>query len=111
MKEADHLANIFFHAAMAVGSGRSSGVVGAIFEACRYLNPEAMYSDRGSAIKLYATLYGHIGDVWPRYGSARGGQWITQTAKMELLTSLLFVYEYLVQDMGAARSSAELGNS
>lgn len=107
MKEADQTADILFHAAMAIGSSRKSGVISAIFDACKYLEIENPFTARGSVIRLYGSLFGHIGDAWPVHFSMTGGRWISNEAKMELLTTLLFAYEYVVQEMGGARSSAD----
>lgn len=107
MREADKTANILFHAAMAIGSGLKGSVVSAIFDACKYLESENMHSHLRYTLWLYGTLYGHSGDAWPVYHSMNGGVWMSTEHRMELLTTLLFAYEYVVQEMMAARSSAD----
>lgn len=113
MSDHDKTADILFHAAIAVGASRKSTVVGAIMDAVSYLAPHDMWYHRSQAFDLYKTLFDHLGDAWPTMRGSYGGVWIVREHMRELMLTLLFAYEYCVQIMGAARSSADpcLNNS
>lgn len=107
MKDADTMADVLFHAAMAIGSGRKNNFIGAVFDASRYLNDKVEWADRHAAINLYASLFGHKGEAWPLHFAMNGGRWLTPAHKNELLLTVLFAYEYVVQEMLGQRSPAD----
>lgn len=112
----NEVADILFHAAMALGSGRKSVVRSAIADALKYLHwtdDVKIWRPYHDALHMYKLVNGHSGDdVWPLQGGFHhAGRWLSPVHKQEQLLSMLFAYEYVVQEMGAARSSADLDYS
>jgi hypothetical protein len=110
----DESANILFHAAMALGSNRVSSVRSAIVDAVKYLtwtDDVKIWRPYHEAFHLYQVFHGHDGDAWPLMRGNHGGMWVPHYFKTEQLMSVLLVYEYLVQNLDAARSPADLGYS
>lgn len=107
MSSYDGVADLLFHAAMCIGTTRKNTFMGAIFDAYRYLGDHELHQEKSTAIQLYRQLNGHAGDAWPMIRGPYGGQWIAKHHMQELLMSVLFTYEYVVQELGAARSPAD----
>lgn len=108
------VADILFHAAMALGSGRKSGVRSAITDALKYLHwtdDVKIWRPYHDAYRVYAMVNGHNGEAWQlRGGFHHAGRWLSPEDKQEQLLSMLFAYEYVVQEMGAVRSLAEVNH-
>lgn len=107
MSEYDKVADILFHAAMAVGTSSKNTVIGAVLDACRYLQPHQLWIERKEALNMYGRLFGFIDGGWHMVRGPHGGQWMIKPHMQELLLTLLFAYEYVVQELGAARSPAD----
>ena len=107
MSEYDKAADVMFHAAMAVGGGSTSSLFGGLSDAIRYLCGTYDYQLRLKAIDTYYLIHQHHGDAWPVMSSYVGGRWLHPKHKNQLVLSMLFVYEFMVQDLGAQRSPAD----
>lgn len=106
----DETADILFHTAMALGSGRKSSIRAAIVDAMKYLtwtDDVRAWRPFHDAYHIYKLVNNHSGDAWPLMTARHGGVWIPKTYKSEQLLSVLFAYEFVVQELGAARSSAD----
>jgi hypothetical protein len=110
----DETADILFHAAMALGSSRVSSVRSAIVDAMKYLtwtNDVKIWRPYHEAYRIYQLVNNHSGDAWIMMRGSHGGVWIPRERKTEQLMSMLFAYEYVVQELGAARSPQDLDYS
>lgn len=114
MSEHDLTADVLFHAAMSLGSGRKSVVRAAIADAVRYLcwtDDVKIWRPFHDAYRLYMLMNENDGDAWNRFIGSNGGSWLKPEDRVHQQLSVLIVYEYLVQELGAARSPMDLDYS
>jgi hypothetical protein len=108
------VADILFHAAMSLGSSRTSTVRSALVDSVKYLHwtdDVKIWRPFHDSYLLYCLVSGHSGEVWPHCGGYGRGSWLSPTNKFEQIMTVLFVYEYVVQELHAARSPADLDYS
>ena len=110
----DSTADILFHAAICLSTGRRSSIRAALVEATKKLHwtdDVKIWRPFHDTYLMYKMVNGHDGEAWPMHTNFRGGAWLTPEHKSEQIMSVLFTYEYLVQELGALRSPLDLGNS
>jgi hypothetical protein len=108
----DSTADILFRAAINLGQGRKLSVRAAIVQAimaCERRIPPRL--DWREVFRTYMQISGYSDDCWHYIKNPRGGFWLSPSDRNEQVMSVLFTYEYLVQECEALRSPIDLDYS
>jgi hypothetical protein len=101
------VAEIMFQAAVAVGHHAKSTPLSAIRDACIRVcggTNESSYHAYIAAIKMYKYCMNNNNDPWLFELDGPSWQmWLSRTGRDQMVTALLFVYEYIVTEMSGDR--------
>ena len=108
----DFTADILFRTAINLGQGKRLSVRSAIYDSVNTLeSPIPKGMSFRDVLGMYMGISGFTGEDWGVIMNPRGGCWMLTKHRTEQIMSVLFTYEYLVQELGALRSPLDSNRS